>query len=185
VSLTRERARQLLLVLSLGFALLALISLFGGSTTPASVGSSPIQHPVLFQQSSVCSHPGSSTVAARRSEELAQVRADRYAYDPADGVRAVQLYAEAEACYRLRGLDSAASRVREAASLMKMRLDTDYAAARLSLARSLEQDRWSAALREVRRLLRLTHHLGRNEYVEWLQHILRRAAARATEATKQ
>jgi len=185
VSPAPERLRQSLLVLSLAIALIALVPLLGDSTTPAAVGSPSVQHPVLFQQSSVCSHPERSAMAARRSEELAQVRADRYAYDPADGVRAVQLYAEAEACYRTGGLDSAASRAHEAASLMILRLDTDYAAARLSLARSLEQERWSAALREARRLLRLTHHLGRTEYVEWLEHILRRTTARATEATQQ
>jgi hypothetical protein len=185
VSPTPEKRRQLLLTLLLAFALLALTPLFGDSATPSAVGTSRVQHPELFLQGSVCSHPELPAVAARRSEELAHVRADRYAYDPADGVRAVELYGEAEACYRLGGLASSASRVHAAASLMIFRLTTDYAAARLSLARSLEQERWSAALREVRRLLRLTHHLGRNEYVDWLEHILRRAAARATEAPEQ
>ena len=185
MSPTPERHRQVLLTLLVAVALLALTALLGDSEAPTAVGSLRFEHPNLFLEGSLCSHPKRSLVTARRSEELAHVRADRYAYDPADGVRAVRLYAEAEACYRLGGLNSSASRVRDAASLMILQLNTDYAAARLSLARSLEQKRWADALREVQRLLRLTHHLGRNEYVEWLEHILRRATAKATAASPQ
>jgi hypothetical protein len=172
-----------LLALLVAVALLALTALLEDSEASTAVGSFRFEHPNLFLRGSLCSHPERSLVTARRSEELAYIRADRYAYDPADGVRAVRLFAEAEACYRMGGLTGAASRVRNAASLLILQLNTDYAAARLSLARSLEQKRWAVAHREVQRLLRLTHHLGRNEYVEWLEHILGRAAARATEAS--
>jgi len=183
VSPTPKKHRQAGLALLLAFALLLLTRLLGDSETPATVGRLRVEHPDLFLRGPLCSHPDSALAAARRSEELAHVRADRYAYDPADGVRAVRHYAEAEACYRLGGFGNSASRVHDAASLMTLQLNTDYAAARLGLARSLEQERWSVALREVRRLLRLTHHLGRNEYVEWLEQILRRAAARATQSS--
>jgi hypothetical protein len=60
------------------------------------------------------------------------------------------------------------------------RVNTDYAAARLNLLNALEQERWSAAFSEIRRLLRLTDHIGRDEYVEWLRKNIGRVAARAS-----
>lgn len=177
------KRRQVLLALLAASTLLPLASLLRDSEAPAAIDSLRVEYPELFLEVPSCSHADRALASARRSEELAQVRADRYPYDPADGILAVRLYGTAEACYRLGGLDSSASRVRDAASTMTLRLNTDYAAARLSLARSLEQERWSSVLHEVHRLLRLTHHLGRNEYVEWLERILGRASARATEAS--
>jgi hypothetical protein len=60
------------------------------------------------------------------------------------------------------------------------RVNTDYAAARLNLLNALEQERWSAALSEIRRLLLLTDHIGRHEYVEWLRKNIGRVAAKAS-----
>jgi hypothetical protein len=50
----------------------------------------------------------------------------------------------------------------------------------LNLLNALEQERWSAALSEIRRLLRLTDHIGRHEYVEWLKKIIGTVAAKAS-----
>jgi len=61
-------------------------------------------------------------------------------------------------------------------------VNTDYAAARLNLANALEQERWLDALSEIRRLLLLTQHVRRNEYVEWLNQTIGRVAARASTA---
>lgn len=60
------------------------------------------------------------------------------------------------------------------------RVNTDYAASRLNLLNALEQERWSAALSEIRRLLLLTDHIGRHEYVEWLSKTIGRVAAKAS-----
>jgi hypothetical protein len=59
-------------------------------------------------------------------------------------------------------------------------VNTDYAAARLNLFNALEQERWSVALSEIRRLLLLTDHIGRHEYVEWLNEIIGRVTAKAS-----
>ncbi len=137
-------------------------------------------YPALFVDVATCSPRGEAFRNGRRAEELALLRADRYAYNPRDGVRAVQRYQEAEACYRLAGAERDAARVRRSSSELSARVDTDYAAARLNLVNALEQDRWSDALSEIRRLLLLTEHLRRHEYVEWLEKNIGKAAARAS-----
>ena len=80
-----------------------------------------------------CPPRGDALENGRRSEELARLRTDRYAYDPRDGVRAVRRYQEAESCYRAAGDELGAHRVRRASAALTARVNTDYAAARLNL----------------------------------------------------
>ncbi|MGB5522971.1 MAG: hypothetical protein WBM96_10420, partial [Polyangiales bacterium] len=63
------------------------------------------------------------------------------------------------------------------------RVNTDYAAARLNLVTALDQSRWSDALSEIHRLLLLTEHVRRHGYVEWLNEIVGKIAARASTTT--
>jgi hypothetical protein len=136
-------------------------------------------HPKLFGDSSRCPEESDPLAVAARLEERARLRADRYAYDPSDGVLAVVRYQEAEDCYRAAGRRDGVLRTREIVAVMSVRIDADYAAARLNLVNALERERWQEALGIIERLLLLTHHLGRNEYVEWLHEIEGRVAARA------
>ena len=137
-------------------------------------------YPELFVEAAACPRRSAALEDGRRSEELALLRADRYAYDPRDGVRAVQRYQEAESCYRAAGEEHGVHRVRHAIAALATQVNTDYAAARLNLLNALEQERWSAALSEIHRLLLLTDHIGRHEYVEWLNEIIGRVAAKAS-----
>ena len=144
-------------------------------------GNHPVDdYPELFTDEMLCRHRGDVLVHGRKEEELARLRADRYAYDPGDGIRAVHHYQEAEACYLSTGAKSAASRVHRTRTALIAQVNTDYAAARLNLANALEQERWSAALDEIHRLLLLTKHLRRHPYVEWLNHTMGRVAAEAS-----
>lgn len=136
-------------------------------------------HPKLFGDSSRCPEESDHLTMAVRLEERARLRADRYAYDPSDGVLAVVRYQEAEDCYRAADQRDGVARTREMVVTISARIDADYAAARLNLVNALERERWQEVLGIVQRLLLLTHHLGRNEYVEWLHEIEGRAAARA------
>jgi hypothetical protein len=140
-------------------------------------------HPKLFQESSSCPTSSDHVVLAARLEERARLRADRYAYDPRDGILSVERYREAEACYRAAGDHDGASRTSEMVATMSARIDADYATARLNLINALTRERWHEALSIVRRLLLLTDHLGRNEYVEWLHQIEGRVSARAATAS--
>ncbi len=116
-------------------------------------------------------------------EEIARLRLDRYAYDPRDGVRAVQRYEEAASCYWAARDEVAAHRARRAAAALRKLVNTDYAAARLNLFNAVEQSRWTAAHSEIRRLLFLTDHLGRHGYVEWLNEIAGPIWAKAHEGS--
>lgn len=174
-----KRRRELLIVVTAGLALAASSVGLSRRATSESVTDSIQPHPKLFAEPATCPVSGNPLKAAHRLEERAQLRSDRYAYDPRDGVLAVLRYREAEACYRAVGAQVAASRLREVAAVFSARVDTDYAAARLNLVNALEQERWRAALSEIRRLLLLTDHLGRHAYVQWLESIIGEVAARA------
>lgn len=136
-------------------------------------------YPALFGITPTCPSPARSLEQARRLEELGLVRADRYPYDPRDGIHAVGLYQQAESCYRAAGALLDATRVHAATIELSGRVQTDYAAARLSLSKALKAERWSVALEEVRRLLLLTEHVAKHDYVEWLKKIVGRLTARA------
>lgn len=166
-----------------GFVVVRFTPWFDGRTTRSTSKYYFEDYPQLFDDVRTCPQRGDAFENGRRSEELGLLRADRYAYHARDGVRAVQHYQEAEACYRAAAVNSDASRVRFAMRVLTARVNTDYAAARLNLVNALEQERWPAALSEIHRLLLLTQHLGRHEYVEWLKEIIGRVAARASMAS--
>jgi hypothetical protein len=175
--------RKGLIALPAGFVLLALTTWLGGRGTQNGRSRPVDDYPELFVEAIACPRRGDVLEDGRRLEERARLHADRYAYDPRDGVRAVQRYQEAESCYRAASAERAALRVRLAIADISARVNTDYAAARLNLVNALEQERWSTALSEINRLLLLTDHLGRHEYVEWLKKIIGKVAARAGTAS--
>jgi len=174
--------RNALAVLLAVVAAAVLLAWRGGRPSQRVGARTAPDYPQLFAEAGACPRRGDALANGRRSEELGRLRADRYAYDPRDGVRAVQRYQEAAACYRVAGARREVSRAQRASATLIARVDTDYAAARLNLANALEQKRWSAALSEVHRLLLLTDHVRRHEYVEWLEKILGRVRARASTA---
>ena len=172
--------RTVLVALLLVLALVALACCVRARSTPGARNHSLDDYPELFAESGACPHGGDVLSIGRRAEEFARLRTDRYAYDPRDGVRAVHHYQAAEACYRREGDERGVARVHRSTTALIARVNTDYAAARLNLLNALEQERWSAALSEMRRLLLLTNHIGRDEYVEWLRNNIGRVASTAS-----
>jgi len=175
--------RNGLIALLSAAALVVLVVWVGGRATPGQRTGPVDDYPELFGDTASCPHRGDAAANGRRAEELAHLRADRYAYDPRDGIRAVRHFQEAEACYSSAGAEQSVSRVHASKAVLIGRVNTDYAAARLNLSNALEQERWSVALSEIHRLLLLTDHLERNEYVEWLTQNIGRVAARASTAS--
>ncbi|MFW2387220.1 MAG: hypothetical protein ACN4G0_02720 [Polyangiales bacterium] len=168
----------LVAALSVAALLAAVRSMDGSQVNP---GIAPVaEHPDLFAGQAPCPQSGTALANGRRAEELGLLRADRYAYSPSDGVRAVERFQVAEACYRSIGAATDADRVRRIRSDLSSRVSSDYAAARLNLVNALQQERWSDALSESRRLLLLTDHLRRHDYVDWLKNDIGRIAARAS-----
>ena len=156
--------------------LLAIGFLQGSNATSTDIRGK--DHPALFDESSRCPSTKTALRNGIVAEETARLRADRYPYDPRDGVRAVHGYRTASSCYDAAGRPSDAERARFAGQELADRIVTDYAAARLSLANAIQAERWAEVLRRTRHLQLLTSHLGGHEYVEWLKELVGKATAR-------
>lgn len=166
-----------LVIVALGAVALVVIGFLLENGTARTDGTARA-HPALFGESPTC--PSRETALRRgiRAEEKARSRADRYPYDPRDGVRAVQGYRTASSCYEAAARPSDAERARLSGQALADRVVTDYAAARLNLANAIEAERWADVLRETRHLQLLTSHLRAHEYVEWLKELVGKATAR-------
>lgn len=171
---------QALFVLLAACVLTALIAWFRGREAPRLEQQTLDDYPELFVDAQACPLREELLPSGRRLEERGLLLADRYPYDAGDGVRAVHHFAQAEACYRGAGSHDDAVRAGRLHTALAARVNTDYAAARLNLVTALDQARWSDALSEIHRLLLLTAHLRRDGYVEWLNKIVGRTAARAS-----
>lgn len=136
--------------------------------------------PALFGAPPRCPAGTRPLVRARRLEQQGHLHAERYPYDPRDGIRAVLRLREAESCYRAAGLDAEAERLGDHASELVATLGVDYASSRLVLQNALEAEKWSLARTELHRLLRLTGHVKGHRYVDWLERVSGKVAVRAS-----
>ena len=178
-SASSVRLQGLFLLLA-ACALAALIAWSRGREAPRLEQQALDDYPELFVGGQACPFRGEGVPSGRRLEERGLSLADRYPYDAGDGVQAAYHFAQAEACYRGAGSHDDAVRAGRLHAALAARVNTDYAAARLNLVTALDQARWSDALSEIHRLLLLTAHLRRDGYVEWLNKIVGRTAARAS-----
>jgi len=135
--------------------------------------------PKLFGDAPHCSTAVHVVRHAKRLEMRGRLHAERYPYDPQAGVVAVLLLREAEGCYRRVGLRDEARRIAERVSKLATTVQTDYASSRLALETAIERERWSGIQSEVGQLLRFTAHLKQGRYLDWLEGIAGKAAARA------
>ncbi|MGD8608636.1 MAG: hypothetical protein PVH21_15160 [Myxococcales bacterium] len=136
------------------------------------------QPPDLFQSEAGCSRAHGLHDFANELEQRARLRAERYPYDPQDGIESIRDFRRARDCYRSVGASNDATGAEAAAAMLQAQIQTDYASARVNLARALQSRRWTVVLAEARWLRRLTHHLGGHDYVEWLESVMGRASAR-------
>ncbi len=136
--------------------------------------------PALFASLPGCSAAHDPGAAAERAERLAQSRADRYAYDPYDGILAVRHYAEAEACYLASGRSVEAAHAKREKERLHETIDADYAASRTRLLQAFENQHQKVVISEARRLIALTRGVEatENSFVSWLHDVKRRTAAR-------
>lgn len=175
----QSATRHLLLI---GTCVLLLVGLaawaWWAQRTPTR-GAEEVLAPALFPQTFACPRLHASETAGFRLERAARLRAERYPYDPEDGVRGVQLFLQARACYEAADSGPAASRVTRLGDGLMRRVETDYASARLILRQALRRGRSSWAARETRRLLAMTRHLGPDPYIHWLHETAGRLSAHA------
>jgi len=114
-------------------------------------------------------------------EQAADSRADRYRYDPRDGVASVELYQQAAACFSAPEQASDAQRTTRQAQQMQQVVDADYAARRLRLSRALATEEWRQVERQSAALLSITVHIPDSDWRTWLEQIHRIAEARAAQ----
>lgn len=138
-------------------------------------------HPTLFGAPPPCTADAQPIRRARRAEQQGHFYAERYPYEPQDGIQAVLLFQEARSCYLESGLNDRASRVESLADDLMRRIDVDYASSRLVLDSALASEKWALALAELRRLLHLTAHVKGHAYVEHLRSILGKVLVRAND----
>lgn len=171
------RRRRMACAAAIGAAVAAPLLLIRGPEAKVD-DRRPESHPKLFVDSPLCPEETEPARSGARSEEVGRFFAERYPYDPRDGVRAVRAYRVAADCYVRGGRFADADRIGAALSRLLDQVTRDYAAARLTLAQAIEAERWPDVLREARRLHLLTLHVGASEYDEWLRQITGKAMAR-------
>jgi hypothetical protein len=173
----------------LGIAALTVTVLIGAGVIArswfehGSVAEGPVtDYPLLFGVPPQCSAARQALTRAKKAEEHAHFRAERYPYDPRDGVHAVHKFREAQSCYRASGLPEHASRAGQLASDLIARINVDYASSRLVLENALDSKEWALALSEIHRLLRLTEHVADHAYVAHLWSIVGKVTVHANAA---
>ena len=142
----------------------------------------PLAIPSLFAANAACPFPDRPGQSAARLERNGKLLAERYPYDPQDGVRGAQLMLQAHACYRLERSHSDMRRTKQSAWELTERVEADYAAAQLVLQDALASGHWEVAAGELRRLLGFTRHLGPGAFVRWLRETQGKVIAHASVA---
>jgi len=159
-------------------ALAALLAL-GFAVAKGAPGSSPVtaevEAPTLAakpQPGCPDTDPAMAQRRAREAERAARVKREQFAFELADGARAMALLAEAAACYGTAGLADERTRVEADLDAWSQRVSERYSAARLRLQVARDQGRATEALAAVRELRRLLHG-SPGPYVDWLESLRR------------
>ena len=129
--------------------------------------------PPLFSEPAACPEDkGGALPRAREASDAAVAKRERYAFEPQDGIQAVQHFGVAAACFAAGGQDRDAEAARQNRQQLIDRIEEDYRTRRLGLQRALEYRRTRQALVETRGLLALVSHLD-DPYTEWLRSLER------------
>jgi len=136
--------------------------------------------PVLFASSAPSCpqrEPTAALAFATEQRELAGAKGERRPFRAADGVRAVELYRSAAACFRAGGNPPLAEHADGEAQALERDLDESYRTHRVRLEHALSTKNYQVAQIEVRALRDLTSgHAG--EYSDWLESLSRRLRLR-------
>lgn len=177
------RVRILLLATVVAASYAAYVFLLPKPTgLPSDEGIDP---PPLFDESYPCPQDGEVRANAIDAEYRAFSHADRYAFDPSDGVTAVRLFSTAVSCWSDAGEGEKSQRADGFRQELADEVNTQYATSRLNLSRAIAAERWDLAVRETLRLRALTHHLDQElPYTTWLERVHRivRSRLQAEEA---
>jgi hypothetical protein len=121
--------------------------------------------------------PTAALALANEQRELAAAKRERRPFRAADGVRAVELYRTAAACFRAAGDAPHVGESEQAAQVLERDLGESYRTHRVRLEHALETKNYEVARGEVRALRDLlSGHSG--PYVAYLESLSRRLSLR-------
>ncbi len=120
--------------------------------------------------SAVCttSEPKAAERRAAESERAASAKRQRFSFDPRDGVDALSLLRQSEACYRAAGELGIALRVHTDADNWLQILSTEYSTARLRLKFNLEHNRIAEAIETLDEVQAFIATDRQSPYSQWL-----------------
>lgn len=130
----------------------------------------PADAPELFEGEHSCTGENLAH-RARIAEDAAVAKSERTVFEKQDGVSAVELFAQAEACYSAARLTEDANYVAARGSELREELSEEYKLLRLRLARALSEGDDDLASSQLRQLLALLQHRGDTSYVLSLRRL--------------
>lgn len=167
----KRRSPLLIGVLLAALAVLAIVLVRSGQSEDAGP---PPEAPALFDAAEPCSRAGiEASALARESANAASQRADRYPFDPQEGIEAVRLYGIAAACVRAGGQADLVPSLERQREVLSARVNEDYRGHRLRLERALVDGYYALALRQIRLLQAMLRHRRADPYYEWLDALAR------------
>lgn len=166
------------LLLALGVA----VSVLGwqGAEASAATREDAAAAPALTPPATPCSEstPADARSAAISAEHVAHAKQERYPFDATEGVKALQSYRLAEACFVAAGDTEGAAQARRAQGAFENRVTSDYADLRLRLEIAMTEGQWPDVHGTVGKLKTMVQPLGTSSYSTWLDSVRRRADAR-------
>lgn len=156
---------------SLRVVLLVLLLLCGCEVSERRV-SAP-EAPRLSPPLPTCDAAERAGFVARKALAGAEHAERRMTFAPGEGLKALQQYDLALACFGAAGLEADTVKVEVRRAGLLAELSSSYQMRRLRLEQALRQERPRAAKSEARVLLELLHAQPDHPYVRWLQRIER------------
>jgi hypothetical protein len=136
--------------------------------TEVNLGANVPQAPDLFDPAPPCQYSGVAAQGrAQETEQAAMAHAERYNFDPHEGVSAVLSYRIANACFRNAGDHAGVSRTAAAAKLWQDKVEGRYQGHQLRLRVAIDRGRNDHAVRELKSLKKLLRGKS-GPYVSWL-----------------
>jgi len=125
----------------------------------------------LFSEAVPCSEPATAGHRAKLAKESAQAKLQRYAFFSSDGIGAVRLLSEAQACFAAAGQPAEAEALSPELQKWKAKITGDYQSAHLRFLMARKSGQLLEALAEVKSLkdlLKGNPEPQAQKYFEWL-----------------
>jgi hypothetical protein len=135
----------------------------------------PREYPEIIPAPVACSVPAAAEARGKTAFDAALAKSDRFLFDPQDGIQAIALYSEAQACFSRAGQTALAGRAQREGATMQTRVKDSYLAHRLAFERAVEpgQENWEVASQEIGQLYRFVDHVNDERGIRYKTDLLR------------